>query len=44
MVQSTNRALRQKLFNGYRLRASQGERDNGPIAIKIAQLVPNAPV
>ncbi|MEC8046601.1 MAG: M3 family metallopeptidase [Pseudomonadota bacterium] len=38
MVQSTNRALRQKLFNGYRLRASQGERDNGPIAIKIAQL------
>ena len=38
MVQSTNRALREKLFNGYRLRASQGERDNGPIAIKIAQL------
>ena len=38
MVQSTNRALRQKLFNGYRLRASQGERDNGPIAIEIAQL------
>ena len=38
MVQSTNRALREDLFNGYRLRASEGERDNGPIAIKIAQL------
>jgi peptidyl-dipeptidase Dcp len=38
MVQSQNRELREKLFNGYRLRASQGERDNGPLAIKIAQL------
>ena len=38
MVQSTNRALREALFNGYRLRASKGERDNGPLAIKIAQL------
>jgi peptidyl-dipeptidase Dcp len=38
MVQSENRALREKLFNGYRLRASQGERDNGPLAIEIAQL------
>ena len=38
MVQSENRELREKLFNGYRLRASAGERDNGPIAIKIAQL------
>ena len=38
MVQSKNRELREKLFNGYRLRASQGERDNGPLAIKIAQL------
>ena len=38
MVQSLNRELREKLFNGYRLRASQGERDNGPIAIKVAQL------
>ena len=38
MVQSRNRELREKLFNGYRLRASQGERDNGPLAVKIAQL------
>ncbi|HCY04924.1 MAG TPA: M3 family peptidase, partial [Gammaproteobacteria bacterium] len=38
MVQSTNRALREELFNGYRLRASEGERDNGPLAIRIAQL------
>jgi peptidyl-dipeptidase Dcp len=38
MVQSENRDLREKLFNGYRLRASSGERDNGPLAIKIAQL------
>ena len=38
MVQSTNRELREQLFNGYRLRASNGEYDNGPIAIKIAQL------
>ncbi len=38
MTQSTNRALREELFNGYRLRASEGETDNGPIAIKIAQL------
>jgi peptidyl-dipeptidase Dcp len=38
MVQSENRELREKLFNGYRLRASAGERDNGPLAIKIAQL------
>ena len=38
MVQSQNRELREKLFNGYRLRASQGERNNGPLAIKIAQL------
>jgi len=38
MTQSENRALREKLFNGYRLRASEGEHDNGPIAIKIAQL------
>jgi peptidyl-dipeptidase Dcp len=38
MVQSENRALREKLFNGYRLRASQGERDNGPLAIRIARL------
>ncbi len=38
MVQSENRELREKLFNAYRLRASQGERDNGPLAIKVAQL------
>ena len=38
MVQSENRELREKLFNGYRLRASTGERDNGPLAIRIAQL------
>ena len=38
MTQSTNRELREKLFNGYRLRASEGENDNGPVAIKIAQL------
>ena len=38
MTQSENRELREKLFNGYRLRASAGERDNGPLAIEIAQL------
>ena len=38
MTQSTNRELRSKLFDGYRLRASSGDNDNGPIAIKIAQL------
>ncbi|MEO1576289.1 MAG: M3 family metallopeptidase, partial [Pseudomonadota bacterium] len=38
MVQAENRDLRKKLFDGYTLRASQGENDNGPILIKIAQL------
>ena len=38
MTQSENRALRKQLFDGYRLRASQGEHDNGPLAIQIAQL------
>ena len=38
MTQSTNRELRAKLFDGYRLRASAGDNDNGPIAIKLAQL------
>jgi peptidyl-dipeptidase Dcp len=38
MVQSENRELREKLFDGYRLRATSGERDNGPLAIRIAQL------
>jgi len=38
MVQAENRELREKLFNGYRLRASQGDHDNGPLAIKVATL------
>jgi len=38
MTQSENRDLRAKMFDGYRLRASEGEFDNGPIAIKLAQL------
>lgn len=38
MTQSENRELRAKMFDGYRLRASEGEFDNGPIAIKLAQL------
>ena len=38
MTQSENRDLRKKMFDGYRLRASSGEFDNGPAAIKIAQL------
>ncbi|WP_290497519.1 M3 family metallopeptidase [Hyphomonas sp. UBA4494] len=38
MTQSENRDLRAKMFDGYRLRASEGEFDNGPLAIKIAQL------
>ena len=38
MTQSTNRELRAKLFDGYRLRASSGDYDNGPILIKLAQL------
>ncbi|MEM1193339.1 MAG: M3 family metallopeptidase [Pseudomonadota bacterium] len=38
MTQSTNRALREELFDAYRLRASAGENDNGPLAIKLAQL------
>lgn len=38
MTQSTNRALREKLFDGYRKRAFDGELDNGPLAIKISQL------
>ncbi len=38
MVQSLNRDLRKKLFDGYRLRASEGDIDNGPTAIKVAQL------
>ena len=38
MTQSKVRELRQQLFDGYRLRASSGDYDNGAIAIKLAQL------
>ncbi|MEO0818325.1 MAG: M3 family metallopeptidase [Pseudomonadota bacterium] len=38
MTQSENRAHREAAFNGYRLRASDGEFDNGPVLIEIAQL------
>lgn len=38
MTQSENRELRERLFNGYRLRSSTGESDNGPSLIRIAQL------
>ncbi len=38
MTQSTNRELRRQLFDGYRLRAAGGEYDNGPLAIRMAQL------
>ncbi len=38
MVQSEVRELREQLFNGYRLRASSGDIDNGPLAIQVAQL------
>ncbi len=38
MTQSEVRELRERAFNGYRERATEGETDNGPLAIKIAQL------
>jgi len=38
MTQSENRDLRRQMFDGYRLRAAEGENDNGPLAIRIAQL------
>ena len=38
MTQSENRDLRQELFDGYRLRATSGDIDNGPIAVRVAQL------
>ncbi len=38
MTQSENRELRRQLFDGYRLRANSGDADNGPIAIRVAQL------
>jgi peptidyl-dipeptidase Dcp len=38
MVQAENRDLRKRLFDGYRLRATEGDIDNGPLAIRVAQL------
>jgi peptidyl-dipeptidase Dcp len=38
MTESAVRELREQLFDGYRLRASSGEFDNGPIAIELARL------
>lgn len=38
MTQSENRELRKRMFDGYRLRATSGEYDNGPVLIRIAQL------
>ena len=38
MTESENRELRRRLFDGYRLRAAGGEYDNGPLAIRIAEL------
>lgn len=38
MAQSENRDLRSQMFDGYRLRATEGETDNGPLAIELAQL------
>lgn len=38
MTQADNRDLRRQMFDGYRLRASSGEFDNGPTLIRIAQL------
>jgi len=38
MTESEDRDLRAQLFDGYRLRASSGDIDNGPLAIKVAQL------
>ncbi len=38
MTQSEVRELREQAFNGYRLRATEGEADNGPLLIRIAQL------
>ena len=38
MVQAENRDLRKKLFDGYRMRATGGDIDNGPLAIRVAQL------
>ncbi|MCA8902794.1 MAG: M3 family metallopeptidase [Hyphomonas sp.] len=38
MTQGEDRDLRKQMFDGYRLRASSGQYDNGPTVIKIAQL------
>jgi peptidyl-dipeptidase Dcp len=38
MSSAEDRELRSQLFDGYRTVASSGEYDNGPIAIKLAQL------
>ena len=38
MTTAEDRELRRALFDGYRLRSSEGQYDNGPVAIKIAQL------
>jgi peptidyl-dipeptidase Dcp len=38
MTESDVRELREQLYNAYRLRAASGEHDNGPIAIRLAQL------
>ena len=38
MASAEDRELRAELFDGYRLVASSGEFDNGPVAIRIAQL------
>jgi peptidyl-dipeptidase Dcp len=38
MTAGEDRELRRQLFDGYRLRASSGDWDNGALAIKIAQL------
>ena len=38
MTLGENRDLRKQMFDGYRLRASSGEYDNGPILIRVAQL------
>ncbi|MBT8092316.1 MAG: M3 family metallopeptidase [Gammaproteobacteria bacterium] len=38
MTESEVRTLREQLFDAYRLRATSGDLDNGPIAIKLAQL------
>lgn len=38
MTQAENRELRKQMFDGYRLRASSGTTDNGPLLIKTARL------